>query len=287
MLICVPITALSGNFIDTVYSFRPGTVQFTGQSKEYFPMNIFGPPAANATRFIPASAPDDVLSIGINGEIIVGIKAGKIFNGFGYDFIVFENAFERNFDGVIFAEPAIVSVSQNGIDFVEFPYNDWTLDALAGKTPTIGSEDPFNNLLAGGDAFDIGELGFDYITHIKLRDVSQIVSKSTDHPFYQPEFMITGFDLDAIAILYPNSFASTYYPQFEQYYSINNFTERIVLNSCQIMNIKIYNSLGSLISSIQNQTFLSINKNALPTGLIIISIEVNGYVFIEKLVNCN
>ena len=276
--------AFAGTFIDTVYSFKPGTVQFVGQSEEYFPMNIFGPPAANATRFVPASAPEDVCSIGIEGEIIVGLKSGIIHNGIGNDFIIFENAFERIFDSAIFAEPAVIAVSQNGTDFIEFPYDEWTLNGLAGKTPTNGGENPFDYLLAGGDAFDLEDLGLDYITHIKIRDISQIVSKSTDHPYYQPEFMVTGFDLDAVAILYPQAPNTYIEPAQEKDFQVVETHDRITINSNSIINIKIFNSIGTLIAKIDNRTNVLINKFGLPSGLYIISIESNGMQYFHKMI---
>jgi hypothetical protein len=96
-------------------------------------MNIFGPPCKHATQFIPASSAEDVVELGFGGEIIVGNKHNYIVDGEGPDFIIFENVFCYG-DGKIFAEPGIVSVSKDGINFVEFPFNPETLEGLAGIT---------------------------------------------------------------------------------------------------------------------------------------------------------
>ncbi len=289
LLFCIALFAFASDsfakgFIDTVYSFTPGIGQNVGQSPEYFPMNIFGAPASSATVSVPASAPEDILSLGIGGEIIVGIRSGKIYDGEGVDFIIFENAFKRDFDGVIFAEPAIVSVSQDGVNFIKFPYNEWTLSGLAGKTPTIGSEDPFNYPACGGDGFDISELGLDYITHIKIKDVSKIVCINETHPYYQPEFMVTGFDLDAISIRYtdkPTSVANDIKSQVAFSETGDSFT----FASPYKFSVGAYSLNGNLEKHIECNEIAEISKSELPSGLIIFIIEGNGKKEIVKAIN--
>lgn len=276
------IDASGKAFIDTVYSFTPGTVQFSGQSEEFFPMNIFGAPSISASRFVQASAESDVCSIGIGGEIVVGVKSGKVYNGEGPDFIIFENAFERQFDSVVFAEPAVVSVSQNGIDFIEFPFNEWTLEGLAGKTPVNGSADSFDYLASGGDAFDLSDLGLDYITHIKIRDTSRIITKDELHPFYQPEFIVTGFDLDAISILYPNQ--TTYIEdELQSDFVLRDLSDCITVETDSNFEVRLYNTLGIEILSVSADSFISIDKLILPKGLLIIRIEKSGKTYTRKI----
>ena len=45
-------------FIDTVFSFTPGTIQFGGQSAEYYPNNIFNAPSISATKYIAETIPE-------------------------------------------------------------------------------------------------------------------------------------------------------------------------------------------------------------------------------------
>jgi len=82
---------------------------------------------------LPASSPYDVVELGFGGEIIVGCKNYYIVDKEGPDFIIFENVFMYG-NGKIFAEPGVVSVSRDGIEFVEFPFNPLTLEGLAGIT---------------------------------------------------------------------------------------------------------------------------------------------------------
>lgn len=258
-----------GTFIDTVYSFIPGTVQSAGQSPEYFPNNIFGPPSRLASWTIPESRPEELCSIGIGGEITVGLKNGVIRNGEGVDFIIFENAFQRLIDGKIFAEPAIVSVSQDGVNFIVFPYNEWTLEGMAGKTPTNGQISPFDYPDCGGDGFDLSVVGLDYITHIKIKDVSLIVTINATHPYYQPQFLVSGFDLDAISILYPDY--SSIIDLTDEKPSIQELKDRFVVNIDK-GKVYVYNLQGVLVYSIEANSLCEIPKSKLPKGFLIFSI---------------
>lgn len=193
------INCKSQLFIDTVYSFTPGTLQYTGQEEKYFPMNIFGPPSIIATKYIQETTPEQILSIGLDGEIIIGLKDNLIIDKPGPDFIIFENAFINQFNNKIYAEPAVISVSKDGINFIEFPYDILTLEGLAGVTPTIGSEDPFNHPKCGGDAFDLSTIDIDSVKYIKIKDITSQILNNTSHPNYDPT--LSGFDLDAIAVI--------------------------------------------------------------------------------------
>lgn len=275
----------AGTFIDTVYSFKPGTGQNAGQSSEYFPNNIYGPPSSSASWSVPEARPEELCSIGLNGEIIVGLKNGVIRNGEGVDFIIFENAFERQIDGKIFAEPAIISVSQNGIDYYTFPYNEWTLEGMAGKTPTIGSENPFNYPRCGGDGFDLDVLGLDYVTHIKIRDVSLIVTINETHPYYQPPFIVSGFDLDAIAIKYPDY--SNITENTINDIQLTELKDNYLIFSFDLCEVDVYNINGLLIKKFAGEKIF-VNKNSLPNGIIIILLKLkNGTQKVFKKINYN
>lgn len=188
--------------IDTVYSFASGEGNLKGIEPENYPNNIFGLPSDRASLKVPENSPTQILSIGIGGEIIVGFKGRKVVDVTGADFTIFENAFET-FDGnKVFAEPAEVSISKDGINFVTFPINESTLENCAGITPTNGKNNPFDPLESGGDSFDISTLGFAYVTQIKIKDVSGIVANLPKESKYStPLSLISGFDLDAVTAM--------------------------------------------------------------------------------------
>ena len=192
-------------FIDTVYSYQWGNgTGAVGRDAKYFPHNIFGPPTRYATKYVPASHDSNIVSLGLGGEIIVGIKDGYIIDKEGPDFIIFENVFSNYQETKIFVEPAIVSVSKDGVNFVEFPYNTETLEGLAGINWTNGNENCFDYKVSGGDAFDLSDIGMDSIRYIKIKDTALLASKlPTNHIYYSPAGIITnGFDLDAVVLLH-------------------------------------------------------------------------------------
>lgn len=186
--------------IDMVVEFTPGSGQMSGQDDEYFPTNIFGMPDPGAGEHVPAITPTAVLSLGMDGEIIVGFENGILLNKPGPDFIVFENAFYIGGSEKTYAEPAIVAVSSDGVEFVEFPYDAVTLEGCAGVSPTIGAGDHSRPLSLGGDAFDLDVIGVDSIRYIRITDITSLVVSNPEHPFWDPT--LSGFDLDAVVGLH-------------------------------------------------------------------------------------
>ncbi len=115
-----------------------------------------------------------------DGQLTLAFSSGFVCNGPGYDFNVFENGFRQLVSNALFFEPVVVSVSFDGIDFVEFPHtylggsslldivneNNW--QGFAGMSPVFYHEvknnfiehgiDPLDPLQAGGDAFDLDNL---------------------------------------------------------------------------------------------------------------------------------
>jgi len=230
------LSAQSNKFIDTVYYFKPGIGQNIGQSSDYYPLNIFGPPSPKATPMIPESSPSEILSIGLGGEIIVGFKNSYLIDGDGVDFIIFENAFINPLKNKVFAEPASVSVSEDGINFIEFPFDTLTLLGCAGITPTNGGANPFDINKSGGDGFDLSKLGIKKAKYIKIKDISQIIKENPEHPFYDPT--ISGFDLDAVAGIYV----------VQEQTSVGSDIDFHKIYS----SIKVYNYLGQLICEFSN-----------------------------------
>jgi len=250
-LFCIELNAqYFQSSIDTVYKFLPGTGQNLGQSSEFFPQNIFGLPDTNASEITPSSDPKQICSIGLGGEIVVGFKNYIIFDGDGPDFTIFENAFINPVTKKVFAEPAIVSVSEDGIKFYDFPYDAKTLVGCAGITPTNGKANPYDVQNSGGDKFDLSIIGLSRAKYIKIRDICNEILKNPDHPFYDP--IISGFDLDAVLGLNLIKEISNVGDEKIESYSPILITHR---NSYELITYEadneffIYNYIGKKISS--------------------------------------
>lgn len=168
------------------------------------------------SSFAIGKADAGIVSLGDGGSAIITFSA-PISNGPGYDFAVFENAFNDSF-----LELAFVEVSSDGINFVRFPSvsnsplnpqfdNNANMDAtklnnLAGKYRALY-----------GTPFDLQELSsspqldIDNITHVKIIDVIGNVmppyvsfdsnNNAINDPWPTP-FPQGGFDLDAIGVIH-------------------------------------------------------------------------------------
>ncbi|MEN3027019.1 MAG: hypothetical protein ABDH31_04835 [Chlorobiota bacterium] len=187
-------------WIDTVITFRPGSGQNFGQDSAYYPRNIFGPPDTAARPSLPSANPHQILSLGMGGEIVVGFRGKVIVDGPGPDFVIFENAFVTP-RGRVFVEPALVSVSKDGITWQSFPWDSLTLEGCAGRTPTNGAaQDLLDPSQSGGDWFDLQTLGIDSVHYVRITDLTTWLAQQPQHPFWDPT--LSGFDLDAVGSRY-------------------------------------------------------------------------------------
>lgn len=176
--------ALAQQAIDTVLRFAPGTGQSVGQGPVFFPQNIFHGPDPAATADRPSADPRYICSLGMGGVIEVGFKNAVVVDGPGPDIVVYENAFEYG-SGRIYAEPATVSVSKDGITWMPFACDiEQTLAGCAGVTPLRG------------DMFDLADVGIDSVRWVRIEDRTRDVLGRRDHPFYDPT--LSGFDLDVV-----------------------------------------------------------------------------------------
>jgi hypothetical protein len=169
--------------VDTVMRLTPGTMQNNGQGPAFFPRNVFGEPASERSDTVPVTDPRQICSIGLGGEIIIGFRDRVIVDAAGDDFTIFENAF-RYAGTRIYAEPAQVAVSTDGVTWTSFPFDSLTLHGCAGVTPLVG------------DGFDLATIGVDSVRWIKITDVTSVILSNPSHPYYDPT--LTGFDLDAV-----------------------------------------------------------------------------------------
>jgi hypothetical protein len=166
------------------------------------------------TMALGKAGSNGVVSLGDGGSAILTFDK-PIIDKEGYDFAVFENAFNDSF-----LELAFIEVSSDGTRFVRFPSVSYTQDTTQ-VTDSIGAENITN--LAGkyrngyGTPFDLAELadsiGLDInkITHIKIIDVIGSIQNvyatydskgnKINEPWSTP-FASSGFDLDAVGVIH-------------------------------------------------------------------------------------
>jgi hypothetical protein len=182
----------------------------------------------------------DVVSLGLSqaggvtGSIALAFTDNVVVDGPGADFTVFENSFLEIGAGSItqppFAEPGLVSVSQDGVVWHAFdacPIDDelsgpyWA--GCAGTYPVLSNANtatphasvptttPIESLVgvpvislvppsgtppagAGGDSFDLADVGLAWAGYVKVESASYATGPVGDNN--------AGFDLDAVAAIH-------------------------------------------------------------------------------------
>jgi len=178
-------------FASEVISFEAG--EAAGFGMDEFPDVVLGPPEGKGNN----AGSMDVLSLGIGGTITLGLGGFDVVDGPGPDFIVFENPFwVNNSPTNIWKELAEISVSEDGETWHTFPCTvideqvDDYGDCAGWRTvQAFEVDDDFvlDPQTAGGDAFDLADLGLTQIRFIRIHDLAE--SGATPS---------AGFDLDAI-----------------------------------------------------------------------------------------
>lgn len=214
---------------DAVGFFKTG--EGGGRGSEYMPGNVLGLPDTAAREGVATIDPKQILSLGLEGEIVLRFDGVQIIDGPGQDFTVFENAFAYRLGGKdkLYAEPGEVGVSRDGVEYVDFPYDPTTLQGCAGVTPTNGDQPPYDPSLSGGDGFDLAEIGVDSVRFIRIRDVTRIVKEDEDHPFY--DVTLNGFDLDAVIALNTQAITSGVVPELESVRGVDLNVPSVILGS--------------------------------------------------------
>jgi hypothetical protein len=180
-------------YADCIESFLPADDVTFGH--DALPDVVLGPPQGG-----PAGAGSmDVASLGCGGRITLRFDAPGIVDGPGPDLLVFENAFRTGDE--TFAEPARVLVSDDGAAWEAFECDvagdgTWPPTGCAGIEPVLAEGDPATDpTTAGGDAFDLADVGLGRASYVRLVDVTE------EH--YGDRMWCAGvaggFDLDAMA----------------------------------------------------------------------------------------
>lgn len=265
--------------INHVFSFTPGVGQNLGQSEEFYPANIFGIPSRIASDVVAEATESEILSIGFGGEIIVGNSDNLIVNGDEADFTIFENVFKNPINNRFFKEPAIVSVSKDGVNYTEFPYDFESLEGCAGTHPTFGSADYCDSKVSGGDSFDLSEIGMDSIRYIKIKDITDLVKADESHKYF--DFSLSGFDLDAVVIHnYTAEAMSSVVANISKFYSLSSGA----ISSLEVSNtIQIYNINGILVAEYLGLGVFEYHD--LQSGVYIMKISNSKGTAVEKIIN--
>lgn len=185
-------------FITRVVSFTP--TDCAGFGAASLPGIVMGPPVGGGADMGGV----DVVSLGSGGEIIVSFEPNAIVDGPGTDLVVFENPF--NIAGNPknpYAEPGEISVSDDGTTWKTFPCTATTFPygSCAGWHPVYSN--PTNQIspfepAAGGDRFDLADLGVTHARYVRVRDRTHEACSSQPGP---GRATTNGFDLDAMAIV--------------------------------------------------------------------------------------
>lgn len=183
----------SVRYASRVVSYTKG--EKGGFNEDKLPGIVLGPPSGGGC----CAGSLDVLSLGDGGEIVLGFDQA-IVDGEGPDFVVFENPFEPSGEPAsVVAEPAEVSVSEDGVAWTPFPCTAraYPYGTCAGWRPVYATAespiDPREPDRAGGDAFDLAAIGVKRARFVRIRDMN------TKYPAAAPT---AGFDLDGVAVLH-------------------------------------------------------------------------------------
>ncbi len=187
-------------FVDCVEAFVPAPEVSFGH--DMMPEIVLGGPEGKGSQ----AGGTDIVALGCGGSIIAFFDNPGIADGPGPDFIVFENPFATG--DTTFTEPAQVSVSDDLETWYTFACETdgsgtWPPTGCAGIEPVLADSmngiDPTDPAQAGGDAFDLADVGLAHARYVRLVDVTQ--------EFYGSSTWCAGaaggFDLDAIAAVHP------------------------------------------------------------------------------------
>lgn len=230
LLLATSTSSWSQRYPDNVIEFSPG--RNAGFGSSYFPENVLGKPDGSDSPQDPNQNENHILTLGTGGHIILEFSQDYVIDGPGPDFTIFENPVQPyGFPERSFIETAIVSVSNDRINWIQFPcelkstentdlFEKNNYVGFAGIEPVLISPtnniNPFDPELSGGDKFDLAEIGVDKCRFIKIQDTGHSDFNPTydkfgtintdfgnllDPPPNLSGGRTAGFDLDGIAAI--------------------------------------------------------------------------------------
>ncbi|MGO8993967.1 MAG: cell surface protein [Polyangiaceae bacterium] len=197
-LLCDGGVMPADHFVTQLVSYDAGPCAGFGQTE--MPGIVEGPPVGGGAGMGSL----DVLSLGNGGSLVVAFTPNQIVDGPGIDFIVFENPFDiAGNPNNLYAEPGEVSVSNDGVNWTTFPCTSTTFPyGACGGWHVVYSNpanciSPFDTTNAGGDAYDLADIGVTSAKYVRIVDkiIEACPATAADDP------NTNGFDLDAIAIV--------------------------------------------------------------------------------------
>ncbi|MCB0480347.1 MAG: T9SS type A sorting domain-containing protein [Flavobacteriales bacterium] len=251
---------------------------------------------------------NQVVSLGDGGSAVVTFD-GRLFNGPGADFVVFENSFSDDF-----LELAFVEVSKDGLNYWRFP--------SISETPNNVQMDPFGLMnptniynLAGkyraswGVPFDLEELkdslgaDADSIYFIRVVDVvgsikpafSRMDSRgNTINDPYPTDYEVGGFynggfDLDAVGLIHYDghiflSSSENEYQDVAFTFFPNPVKAALTVKAEGDFHFQVISGRGEIIMS---RTFYQqgeLNLEHIPAGVYVIAIKTNTGFETKKLI---
>jgi len=288
--------SLSDPWADKVVSFTKGSDQEFESG--FYPDNVLGELNKNIIKnFVKCGFPvDEFLSLGSGGEIILQFEDNKIIDGTGTDFTIFGNAIPVSDEpgAEISRKTAIVSVSQDGNNWYQFPYDISELTGFCGVTPTLDPMSPGDPSVSGGDSFDLSDVGLSWASYIKIKDSGDIVN---DNGIFAIDAVIavnsqnTGIISDN-SINIPDDF--TLDQNFPNPFN-SETTITFYLKNEKYIDLKIYNSLGQEVRTLANGNFTRgrhvIKWNALdnrgatvPSGIYFYSLRSGRKIITKKMI---
>ncbi|MFN3916841.1 MAG: T9SS type A sorting domain-containing protein [Flavobacteriales bacterium] len=222
------------------------------------------------------------VSLGDSGIAVVKFTT-PLYNNVGWDFAIFENAFDDTF-----LELAFVEVSADSVNWYRFPAHSLTqTNTSVGSFGTIDATEVNN--LAGkyraqyGTPFDIQEIeeayliALPFINYVRIIDVigsidpdfaSYDAHDNVINDPYPTAFSSGGFDLDAVAVVYTGVPSSVKDVDFTFSFHPNPVKDLLTVEGNRTAVFTLKDFSGKIVGYFEKQEYLyRIDVGNLPTGI--------------------